>query len=165
MKKVVVSGVVILAFIVFALHEQGEGAEAVKKVTPPQSISTGGSSAGSETTNPNTSGNNTTPAPTPAPTARAGTYKDGTYTGPATDAFYGLVQVKATIANGKISDVQFLQYPNDRRTSVEINTQAMPYLKQEAIAAQSANVDIVSGATQTSEAFKQSLAGALSQAK
>lgn len=93
-----------------------------------------------------------------------GKYKDGEYTGTVADAFYGNIQVKAIISGGKITDVQFLQYPNDRSTSIMINTQAMPMLKQEAITAQSANVDIVSGATDSSNAFIQSLGSALSQA-
>ncbi len=100
-----------------------------------------------------------------APISNLGQYKDGSYTGDVTDAFYGNIQVKATINGGKITDVQFLQYPNDRRTSVEINQQAMPFLKQEAIQAQSASVDIVSGATQSSEAFVKSLQSALDKAK
>ncbi|HEY5220618.1 MAG TPA: FMN-binding protein [Candidatus Paceibacterota bacterium] len=108
----------------------------------------------------------TPPTPAPAPTPKpAGLYTDGTYTGSPADAYYGNVQVEAIISGGKITDVQFLQYPNTHSTSVYINSQAMPYLKQEAIQAQSANVNIVSGATDTSMAFQQSLASALTQAK
>lgn len=91
--------------------------------------------------------------------------KDGQYTGSAADALYGNIQVKAVIQGGNIVDVQFLQYPNDRSNSIRINQQAMPYLKQEAIAAQSSQVDIISGATDTSYAFIQSLASALTQAQ
>lgn len=94
-----------------------------------------------------------------------GMYKDGTYTGNVADAYYGNIQVRTYIKNGKINDVQFLQHPNDRQTSVEINSNAMPILKSEAIQAQSANVDIISGATQTSQAFIESLASTLAQAK
>jgi uncharacterized protein with FMN-binding domain len=102
----------------------------------------------------------------PPPTAVvAGAYKDGEYTGSRVNAFWGLVQVKAVVQHGKLADVQFLQYPNDRRTSVRINSIAMPYLQTEAIQAQSANVDIISGATLTSEAFAQSLQLALTTAK
>lgn len=92
-------------------------------------------------------------------------YKDGTYTGSVADAFYGNIQVQAVITGGQITDVIFLQYPNDNNTSRNINSQAMPLLKQEAIQAQSANVSGVSGASATSPAFQQSLANALSQAK
>jgi len=92
-------------------------------------------------------------------------FVDGSYTGTPADAYYGTVQVKAIIQNGKIADVQFLQYPNDRPNSRFINDQAMPLLTQEAIVAQSAQVDGVSGATFTSQAFQQSLASALVLAK
>ncbi|HVA96157.1 MAG TPA: FMN-binding protein [Candidatus Acidoferrales bacterium] len=92
-------------------------------------------------------------------------YKDGTYTGPVEDAFYGNVQVQVTISGGKINSVQFLQHPSDAMRSVAINDIAMPNLQQEAIQAQTATVDIVSGATDTSNAFIQSLKDALNQAK
>lgn len=104
------------------------------------------------------------PAPQPAPQT-AGQFKDGTYTGSVADAYFGNLQVQAVVSGGKLTDVVFLQYPKDRHTSDEINQQAMPQLKQEAITAQSANVNIISGATQTSTAFQQSLGSALSQAK
>ena len=92
-------------------------------------------------------------------------FKDGTYTGDAADAFYGLIQVQAVITGGRITDVKFIQTPSDRSRSVAINSQADPMLTQEAISAQSANVNIVSGATDSSNAFIQSLSSALSQAK
>jgi len=94
-----------------------------------------------------------------------GIYKNGTFAGNVQDAFYGSVQVQITVSNGKITDVTFLQSPNDNRTSIFVNSQAMPLLKQEAITAQSAQVDIVSGASATSQAFQASLADALSKAK
>lgn len=92
-------------------------------------------------------------------------YKDGRYLGPVTDAFYGKMQVAATVADGKIIDTQMVRYPDDQPNSVAINKQAMTLLRQEVITAQSAHVDIVSGATQTSEAFSQSLAAALTKAQ
>jgi len=98
------------------------------------------------------------------PSSSNGKYKDGQYTGNVADAFYGNLQVKAIISGGKITDVQFLQYPNDQQNSVFVNQQAMPVLKQEAIKAQSSHVDIVSGATESSVAFVQSLTNALDQA-
>ncbi len=99
------------------------------------------------------------------PPVALGKYKDGTYTGNAADAYYGYIQVQAIVQNGKLTDVQFLQYPSDRRQSIEINSMAMPALRSEAITAQSANVAIVSRATDSSEAFRESLAGALARAK
>jgi uncharacterized protein with FMN-binding domain len=92
-------------------------------------------------------------------------YKDGIYNGSVADAYYGNVQVQVTVSGGKVSNVQFLQYPSDRSYSQRVNSQAMPILIQEAIQAQSAQVNTVSGATELSGAFQQSLAVALSQAK
>jgi uncharacterized protein with FMN-binding domain len=94
-----------------------------------------------------------------------GQYKNGTYTGSVQDAFYGNIQVQATISNGKISNITFLQYPNDNHTSQYVNSIADPMLAQEAIQAQSAQVNIISGASASSQAFQASLADALSQAK
>jgi len=94
-----------------------------------------------------------------------GLYNDGVYIGDSIDAYYGYIQVKAVVSNGKLSDVVFLDYPHDRGTSIRINSYAMPILKSEAIKAQSSNVNIVSGATDSSGAFRESLASALSQAK
>jgi uncharacterized protein with FMN-binding domain len=111
----------------------------------------------------------TTPVPvvttiTQTTTASLGQYKNGTYTGTVADAYYGNIQVEAVISGGKLTNVVFLQYPNDRSTSRAINTQAMPQLKAEAIQNQSAKVDGVSGASDTDAAFEQSLASALAQA-
>ncbi len=102
---------------------------------------------------------------TPTAAAQPGLYRDGTYKGATADAYYGLVQVQANIQNGQLASVTVLQYPNDRRTSRYINSQALPMLKHEAVVAQSAQVDFVSGATLTSGAYVKSLRNALSQAK
>ena len=94
-----------------------------------------------------------------------GLYNDGSYTGNAYDALYGSVQVKAIVSGGKLTDVQFLQYPGDRQTSQNINNRATAQLKSEAIAIQGSRVNTVSGATDTSDAFRQSLHSALLQAQ
>jgi uncharacterized protein with FMN-binding domain len=91
-------------------------------------------------------------------------YQDGSYTGSVENAFYGNVQVSVVISGGKIVSVNFVQYPDDNQTSIGINQQAIPALQHEAIASQSSHVDIVSGATFTSQAFAQSLATALARA-
>jgi uncharacterized protein with FMN-binding domain len=91
-------------------------------------------------------------------------YADGVYTGPAADAYYGIIQLQALVQNGRLTALKILQYPSDRRTSIRINRQALPMLRDEAISAQSADVDIITGATLTSKAFVQSLRGALKQA-
>lgn len=155
MKKYIQITVVLGLFFLLVLIRQLHGSDAAPVVVPPTSNNSGQQntpstgSSGSQQTN-----NSSSP----------GQYKDGTYTGSVADAYYGNIQVQAIISGGKITDVQFLQYPNDNGTSHMINTQAMPYLRQEAITAQSAQVDIVSGASDSSQAFQQSLSSALSQA-
>ena len=139
MKKYALSGLVIIAFVVYALHYQAESNAAISNVVVQQPMMG-------------------------TPMMKTTSYKDGSYTGSVADAFYGNVQVKVVISGGKITDVVFLDHPQDRRTSQMINDQAMPMLTQEAISAQSANVDIISGATATSDAFIQSLQSALAKA-
>lgn len=157
MKKFLLSFIVVSAFAGYVIVQKFREPEEGRVVAPNIATSTNLPTA--------TTFNLNQPTPTAtAPTTSSG-YKDGSYTGIVTDAFYGPVQVQAIISAGKITDVIFLQYPNDRRTSIEINSQAMPFLKQEAIAAQSSQVDIVSGATQTSRAFIESLKSALDQAR
>jgi len=115
------------------------------------------------------------PRPTPPPAAiqsaastaaarSGGGLQDGTYTGSSENAYYGRVQVQVTITGHRIAAIKVLDYPKDRRTSRYINSQALPLLQQEVVAASSANVDSVSGATLTSEAYLRSLDKALSQA-
>jgi uncharacterized protein with FMN-binding domain len=76
---------------------------------------------------------------------------------------FGEVQVRVLLDNGKISDVQPLQMPFDHRRSLEISQQVAPLLHDEVLQAQSAQIDLVSGATYTSYAYRQSLQAALDQ--
>jgi uncharacterized protein with FMN-binding domain len=92
-------------------------------------------------------------------------YKDGAYTSSVTDAFFGPLQIKVIITGSAISDIQFLQFPNDRPTSIQISELSLPQLKAEAIQSQSADVEIISGATQTSEAFQVAMKEVLAKAK
>jgi uncharacterized protein with FMN-binding domain len=77
---------------------------------------------------------------------------------------FGDVQVRVVITNGHITDVQALQLPSDRAQSAYISQVAGPMLRSEALQAQSAHIDIISGATYTSESYAQSLESALQQA-
>jgi uncharacterized protein with FMN-binding domain len=99
------------------------------------------------------------------PGASQGKYVDGTYTGSVEDVYYGNVEVQVSILNGNISDVQFLQFPNSSGNSITKSNHSMPILRSEAIANQTGNVDIVSGATQTSKGFIRSMNNALAQAQ
>jgi len=106
----------------------------------------------------------TSATPTAAATTAAAVpaVKSGTFTGPAIFVNYGTVQVKITVANGKITDAVAVQAPsgrNDRYTNM-----AVPILKQQTLAAQSANIKGASGASYTSYGWFKSLQGALADA-
>lgn len=92
-------------------------------------------------------------------------YKDGTYTGNSVDAYYGNVQVQVNISSGQMVAIETLELPTKHQQSAEINANAVPILRQEAITVQSAEIDSVTRATFTSDAFKASLSSALLQAK
>jgi uncharacterized protein with FMN-binding domain len=77
---------------------------------------------------------------------------------------FGPIQVRLHAAGTRISDVTILRVPNDRRRSTEINNYATPLLREEVLQAQSADVDVVSGATYTSYAYARSLQAALDAA-
>lgn len=157
MKKYLQIGIVVIIFAALVIFRQLKGSDEAPVV---------GNNNSSNTIIPQTQNfqTNSSDSSTPTPSTSGKSYKDGTYTGSVADAYYGNIQVQVTISGGKMTDVQFLQYPNDNRTSIEVNAQAMPLLKSEALTAQSAQVDIISGASQTSQAFQQSLSSALQQA-
>jgi len=174
MKKYFASILLIVTFAIFVVFQQksadnnnGAPSLASTDITPSSdSVNSNTSFPQSKPNSSSTSStpNNSTNSSSTTPQTNTGRYKNGTFTGTSADAYYGNVQVQATVKNGKITDVQFLDHPQDRSRSMMINNQSMPMLRSEAIQAQSANVDAVSGATMTSEAFIQSLQSALDQA-
>ena len=107
-------------------------------------------------------------APTPSPSSSSSSTPAasaaGTYTGSAVNTRWGIVQVQITVANGKVTASNAVQYPQNNGRDVQINAYAVPALNQEAVAAQSADIDTVSGATVTSDGYLKSLQSALDQA-
>jgi len=108
----------------------------------------------------------TTPAApaTTAPAAPAKAKPSGTFSGSTQQTRFGPVQVEITISNGKITAARALQYPNNDFRSQQISQQAIPYLVQETLAAQSANIQGVGGASYTSQGWYDSLVSALAKA-
>ncbi|MER6012607.1 FMN-binding protein [Streptomyces bluensis] len=84
-----------------------------------------------------------------------------TATGQAAQTRYGPVQVRVTVKDGRITDVTAVTYPHSSPRDQRINGYAVPRLGREALSAQSAHIDAVSGATYTSEGYRQSLQSAL----
>jgi uncharacterized protein with FMN-binding domain len=89
----------------------------------------------------------------------------GSVTGPTVNIPFGNVQVKVTLKNGLITDVKTVQMPNSDPHSRQVSSYAAPRLRSEVLSAQSAQVNTISGATWTSDAYLQSLQAALDQAK
>jgi uncharacterized protein with FMN-binding domain len=134
----------------------GLGGGATDQITVPSSGS--GTSADSGETS-------SAAAPTTAsPASSTAVAATSTVTGDVASTRWGPVQVELTIADGKITDVQVTQYPNGNGRDQQINSYALPILVQETIQAQSAQIDMVSGATVTSEGYLTSLQSALDQA-
>lgn len=92
------------------------------------------------------------------------TYKDGTYTGAVTKTHVGNFQVSVVVQDGKIANINILTQP-DEEFSRNINKAALPKYVEEAISAQSSDIALVSGASETFEGFKGSLQDALNKAK
>jgi uncharacterized protein with FMN-binding domain len=86
-----------------------------------------------------------------------------TVTGPEVQTRWGPVQVKVTTSGGKVTVVDVVEYPNGNPKDQEINSYALPILVQEALDSQSADIDMVSGATVTSDGYVQSLQAALDE--
>jgi uncharacterized protein with FMN-binding domain len=109
-----------------------------------------------------------------APAAPQGTGSSGsgstssgtasTVTGSVASTRWGPVQVSITVTDGKITAVDVPQYPTGNGKDRQINASALPILTKETLSAQSADIDMVSGATVTSEGYVQSLQSALDQA-
>jgi uncharacterized protein with FMN-binding domain len=115
------------------------------------------SSSGSTSSSTKPSSHKASKAPAAAP-------QSGTVDGAVVGTQYGSVQVRVSFTGKKITNVHALQLTDSSGTSVSISAGAAPTLRHEALAAQSAKIDVVSGATYTSEAYQQSLQSALDAA-
>ena len=105
------------------------------------------------------------PTASPAKTTSTGSgVKNGTYTGTTETIPFGPVQVQAVISGGKLTNVVVLQVPDRGGYEDQIVQTAVPELTSEALSKQSANIDVVSGATYTSQGYAESLQSALDQA-
>ena len=103
-----------------------------------------------------------TPSSTPTPSAGGGpSAASSTITGDPANTRFGPVQVQISVTNGKLTAVEAIDYPNGSGRDQEINAYAIPQLNQEALRAGNANIDMVSGATYTSDGYITSLQSAL----
>ena len=138
---------------VIASHATGTTTTAPQTTTPATTPSSNGTTPSAATTAP-------TPTADPVATGPA----DATYTGSVVNTRFGTVQVSVTLAGGSITDVTALKLTDEDGRSVQISNRAAPILREEVLAAQSADVSTVSGATYTTEGYLTSLQSALDQA-
>lgn len=159
---VAAAGVVLVSSWQAGQHSGSQAAAGVHVVS-----GASGSAAGAVSSAPPAAG-------PPSHHARKGSKKPGTTTsapparrtatGAVVQTPYGNVQVKVSLLGKKITKVTAIHLTDSSSTSVEISASAAPILRQEALKAQSANIDLVSGATYTSEGYKTSLQSALDAA-
>ncbi len=113
--------------------------------------SSGGSSAGGSSTGGSSTGGSSTGG-------------SRTVTGAVAQTRWGPVQVRLKVSGGKITAADAVQYPNGNGRDQQINSYALPVLAREVLAAQNANIDLVSGATVTSDGYVTSLQSAIDKA-
>ena len=148
--------------LLFSYHtSQGAGSStvpsAIQQLNQTPSSSSSGSS-GSSTSGSSGSGSSGSSG------SASGTTKTKTYTGDTVMTQYGPVQVQIKVSNGKITASEVLQVPWSNGQDQMINSNAVPVLNQEAVDAQSSSIDMVSGATFTSQGYIGSLQSAIDQA-
>ncbi|NYE95895.1 uncharacterized protein with FMN-binding domain [Psychromicrobium silvestre] len=152
--------ILLLSFKTHPMAQAGGTTSSTSATTSaPQSVATAPVTPSSGTTSSTTS-----PTATADATTGSSATTSKTYAGTAIDTRYGPVQVQITVVGTKITDVTALQVPSENGRDQQINSYAVPQLTQEVLAAQSANVDMISGGTYTSEGYLQSLQSALDQA-
>ena len=167
MRKIVVAlmGTVSGLIMLFSYHTSlgGGGTVALAPIGTGTSTTTGSSGA---TTDGSGSGSSSSTGSGGSSSSGSGSSGSGvaTVTGDTAQTQWGPVQVQITVSSGTITDVTAVQYPSGNGRDQEINSYALPVLAQEAVAAQSANIDHVSGATVTSDGYVQSLQSALDKA-
>ena len=146
-----------------------QGSAATSGVAAPETAAQGSASAAASTgsTSPKSSGG--AAAQQGAAAARQGGTAAAAgakvLTGAVDNTSYGPMQVQVTMAGSKITGVKVLQQTNTGSLSQQIDANAIPQLTKETLAAQSARIDAVSGASYTSAGYIKSLQSALDQAR
>jgi uncharacterized protein with FMN-binding domain len=152
MRRVILAGVNTVVGLILLLSFRTHSIPTTP-ATRPAVISNAGATTpttGTVTSEPGTSTSTTTP--------------ETTVTGEPAQTRYGPVAVQITVSNGQVTAVDAVEYPTAKARDVQINTRAVPQLNQETLAAQSAQIDMISGATYTSVGYITSLQSALDMA-
>ena len=169
MRARVIAGGVVTSAAVLVIGWQLGGQPAV---TAQSGTTSGSSVAGSSAGSAGSAGSSSSAGSTSGSGSSSGSTSgsgssssvSGTFAGATTQTQFGPVQVQIVVADGKITDVTALQLTDRDGRSVQISQQAAPILRQEALQAQSATIQAVSGATYTSEGYTTSLQSAIDKA-
>ena len=142
------------------------GTQATNSPAQPAPTTSASKKSSAKTTSENAQSTKTSASASQTPTATAtqSSGVSGTFKGDTSQTRWGPVQVQVTLTDGKITDVTTLQYPNGDRKSLNISNRVIPWLQEETLQIQSANISGISGATYTSGGFQASLASALQKA-
>src|SRR3954452_14887046 len=155
MRRVILAIVSTIASLVLVLSFKTHSPSAV--ATPPAAVSSSGASA--DTSASGSSGSSS------SSTSKKSTSSSGkSYTGDAAMTRYGPVQVQITVKSGAVTSVAATDYPMNDPRDAQINSYAIPQLNSEAASAGNANINMISGATYTSEGYLSSLQSALNKA-
>src|SRR4051794_11182562 len=155
MKRVILAIVSTVASLMLVLSFKTHSPSAA--ATPPAAVSSTGTSTGKSGSSTGTSGSSSGGSSSSSSATK-------TYTGDAAMTRYGPVQVQVTVKNGAVTSVAATDYPTSDPRDAQINSYAIPQLNSEAASAGNANIDMVSGATYTSEGYQSSLQSALDKA-
>ena len=165
MKRIVLWGLSTLSALVL-LFGYSTSTSGVQATRSPSSIYSSTVTSGTKSSGASgstaSSGSGTSGSKSSGSTTKAAAAK--TVTGSVAQTQWGPVEVQLRVSNRKITRVSVLQYPNGNGKDQEINSQALPILTQETVSKQSANIDMVSGATVTSNGYIESLQSAIDQA-
>ena len=163
MKRIVLwlASTVTVVVLLFGYHTSTNSPAATSSQT--SATSTGSGAAPPDPSSEPTDPSSQPTDPSSQPTA-AGSSAAQTYQGSTVQTRWGPVQVQITVTSGTITAVDVLQHPSENPKDAEINDYALPVLVQDTLKAQSATIDMVSGATVTSDGYVQSLQSALDKA-
>jgi uncharacterized protein with FMN-binding domain len=172
MRRIVIwlASTVTVVVLLFGYHTSTDktsaGTPTASASSPATASQPSTSTASPTTSSPATSSPapSSTSAGSSASAGGTGSAKSVSYTGSVAQTRWGPVQVEITVKAGKVTDVTVLQQPDGNPRDVEINDRALPTLIAETKAASSADIDMVSGATVTSDGYLESLQAALDKA-
>lgn len=167
--RAIAGGIVTSAAIIGVAWQIGASQVTASQITAAPATGSSGSTGTTTTPSSSAETGTSTPSSSSSATATPSTGSSskavtGTFDGTTAQTQFGPMQVEIVVSNGKITDIKALQLTNQGGRSVQISNYAAPILRTEALAAQSANIQSVSGATYTSQGYITSLQSALDKA-